>query len=234
MATGFAYDCAAYGYLESPQIYLSIGSITALAYCMTFVVRDEYGIESLLSGYRTPGRLLLAWNLVFAALAMIGFLTKGTQSYSGGWLLLFYLAGSAGVLFLNAAIVRALGLLISQGLVRARRLMVVATESDFDALEQEIAGNASGFAVAARVIIEKAGPDPDEIEKALDAAVANARAIGIADVFISDALSRHAFLDRTVEAFSALPVAVHLSAAGLIGRFRHARVLHFSTAACYR
>jgi hypothetical protein len=231
MATGAAHDYVAYGYSESLQTYFSIGSMTALAYCMAFLVRDEYRLESLVDGYRTPGRHFLAWNLVFVALAVIGFLTNGTESDSNGWLVLFYFTGSASVLFLNVAIVRALRLLISQGLVRTRRLMVVATEPDFDALEQEIAGSAPGFAIAARIIIEKAGPDADEIKKALDAAVANARTTGIEDIFISDALSHHAFLDRTVEAFSALPVSVHRGAGGLIGRFKRARVLRFGTTA---
>jgi lipopolysaccharide/colanic/teichoic acid biosynthesis glycosyltransferase len=225
ITTGVAYNYAVDGYSGSLQTYVSIGSIVALAYCMAFLVRSEYGIDSLLAGYRTPGHLFFVWNLVFIALAAIGFLTNGTQTDSRGWLVLFYFAGFAAILILNAAIVRGLGHLISLGRVRARRLMVIATETDFALLEQEIASSGPGATVAARVTIEKAGPDPDEIKKALDAAVANARAIGVEDVFISDALSRHPFLERIIQAFSALPVAVHLSAGKVVGRFKHAHAV---------
>jgi CoA-binding protein len=158
ITTGIAYHYVAYAYSGSLGTYFSIGSIAALAYCMAFLVRDEYGIENLLDGCRTPGRLVLAWNVVFIALAVIGFLAKGTDAYSRGWLVLFYFAGSAAVIILNAAIVRGVNHLISLGWVRARRLMVVATESDFASLKQEIASRAHGATAVARVIVEKLMP----------------------------------------------------------------------------
>jgi exopolysaccharide biosynthesis polyprenyl glycosylphosphotransferase len=229
IATGVAYQCGVHGEPGSLQTYFSIGSVGALAYCLVFLVRDEYEIESFFDGSRRSGRIFLAWNLIFVPLAVVGFLTRETEIHRG-WLIVFYFAGAVCVLVLNAAIARGLGVLISFGRVRVRRLMVVATESDFASLQQEIASHAPGVTVADRVIIEKAGPNPDEIERALDAAVANARAIGIEDVFISDAFSHHAFLERTLQALTALPVAIHLSAGGLIGRFKHARALRFGTA----
>jgi exopolysaccharide biosynthesis polyprenyl glycosylphosphotransferase len=143
---------------------------------------------------------------------------------------LFYLLGSIGILFLNSAIVRGLEHLVAVGWVRARKLMLVATDADLAALEEETVASAPGFAVAARVVIGKDGRASREAEKVLEAAVANARLIGVEDVFISNSLSGHEFLERTVQAFSALPVAIHLSAGGFIGRFKHARVLRFGTA----
>ena len=63
---------------------------TGLGYGLAFLIRDEYGVESLLRGRRSPGRMFLVWNLVFIGMAVIGFLTKSTQMFSRGWLLLFY------------------------------------------------------------------------------------------------------------------------------------------------
>jgi len=228
--TGVAYHYAAYGYPGSLATYGGVGGLVALGYGLTFLIRDEYSVESILEGRRTPGQLLIAWNLVFVALAVIGFLTKDTQTYSRGWLVLFYLLGSIGILFLNSAIVRGLEHLVAVGWVRARKLMLVATDADLAALEEETVASAPGFAVAARVVIGKDGLASREAEKVLEAAVANARLIGVEDVFISNSLSGHEFLERTVQAFSALPVAIHLSAGGFIGRFKHARVLRFGTA----
>ena len=64
-------------------------------YGLAFFIRDEYGIESLLEGRRSPGRLFLVWNLAFVGIAVIGFLTKSTQLFSRAWLVLFYISGFA-------------------------------------------------------------------------------------------------------------------------------------------
>lgn len=181
--TGVAYHRAIDGYPGSLQTYLSVGSIAAPVYCVVFLLRDGYDVESFFDERRTPGRLFLAWNLVFVAVAAIGFLPRETQ-ISSCWLVFFYFTGAVAVLGLNAAIVRSLRFLVSRGLVRARRLMLVATETDFASLQHEIA------IIAGRVTIERADTDPGEIERVLDAAIANARATGIENVFISDAFSR--------------------------------------------
>jgi Undecaprenyl-phosphate glucose phosphotransferase len=231
IVTGVTYHWIAYGYSGSLPTFAAVGSLAALGYCLTFLIRNEYGFESLFDGHRPPGHIFLAWNLVFVGFAVIGFLTKGTQIYSRGWLVLFYAVGAGTVLLMNSAIVHGLGMLISCGLVRARKLMIVATDADLPKLEQEITACAAGFAIVARVGLERTATDSDGIDRVLDAAVASARAMGIEDVFISDTFSGHEFLDRAVQAFSALPVAIHLSAGGLVARFKHARVLRFGKVA---
>jgi Undecaprenyl-phosphate glucose phosphotransferase len=231
VATGLTYHYTVYGGPGPVESCAAIGSLAGLGYGLAFLIPDEYGVESLLDGRRTPGRLFLVWNLVFVGLAVIGFLTKGTQTYSRGWLVLFYVFGFAGVLFLNSAIRSGLNLLIAHRWVHRRRLMIVATDVDLAAMEQEIASGAPGFSVAARVALPHVAYRAEEIDSALEAAVANARALGIEDIIISNTLSGHDFLERTVHAFSALPIAIHLSAGGFIGRFQHARVVRFGRAA---
>ena len=113
ITTGLAYHYVVYGEPGPVGSYAAIGSLTGLGYGLAFLIPDEYGVESLLDGRRTPGRLFLVWNFVFVGLAVIGFLTKGTQIYSRGWLVLFYVFGFAGVLFLNSRNRSGLSLLIA-------------------------------------------------------------------------------------------------------------------------
>jgi Undecaprenyl-phosphate glucose phosphotransferase len=51
------------------------------------------------------------------------------------------------------------------------------------------------------------------------------------DVVVSNALSSPEFLERCVNAFSVLPVAIHIGAGGLIDRFKDARIARFGRAA---
>ena len=131
---------------------------------------------------------------------------------------------------LNAALNRGMSRLIAWGWVRRRKLMIVATDRDIARMEREIE-SAAGFLVVARVALPHVAHDATEIDSALQAAVGNARALGIEDVIISDSLSGPDFLERSVNAFSVLPVAIHLSAGGLLGRFKDARIARFGRAA---
>lgn len=230
IATGLSYHYVFYGVPGSIESYAAVGSLTGLGYGLAFFIRDEYGIESLLEGRRSHGRLFLVWNLAFVGIAVIGFLTKSTQVFSRAWLVLFYVSGFATAVLLNAALNRGMSRLIAGGWVRRRKLMIVATDLDIAKMEREIEG-AAGFCVVARVALPHVGHDAAEIDSALEAAVGNARALGIEDVIISDSLSGADFLERSINAFSVLPVAIHLSAGGLLGRFKDARIARFGRAA---
>ena len=229
--TGLAYHLVFYAGVGAYESYAAIGLLTGLGYALAFLIRDEYGVDTLLEGRRNSGRVFLVWNLAFVGLAVVGFLTKSTHIFSRGWMLLFYAAGFATVVGLNIGAKHAVARLIEKGWIRRRKLMIVATDLDVQRLEADIAGKAPGFSIAARVAIPHIAQDATEIEATLDAAVANARALGIEDIIISNSLSNADFLERSVKAFSVLPVSLHLSAGGLVGRFRDARLSRFGEAA---
>jgi Undecaprenyl-phosphate glucose phosphotransferase len=219
-----------YGYTGSIEQYANIGGLAGFIYGLTFLIRDEYSVESLLEGHRDNTRLFLVWNLVFVTLAAIGFLTKSTAVFSRGWLLLFYCVGMVTVIALNAAVQRSLAVLIDRGIVRRRKLMIVGTEEDVARLEREISDGAASVYVAARAIVPGTYCDQSAISELLEKAAANARVLGIEDVVISSGLSRPDFLDSSVAAFSLLPVAIHVGAGGLLSRFKDAEVARFGRA----
>ena len=227
VVTGVGYHQAGYGTAGDIEQFASIGGLAGLAYGLTFLLQDEYGVESLLEGRRSNGRLLLVWNLAFAALAVVGFLTKSTAVFSRAWLIIFYVVGLMTVIALNAALHRSLGSLIERGLVRARRLMLVGSSEEIARMEREIADGAAGAYVSARVILAGDHATDGEIAELLEGALVNARTLGIEDVIISGAAYRGDFIEKAIAAFSLLPVVIHLGAGGLVGRFKHARVARF-------
>jgi polysaccharide biosynthesis protein PslA len=237
IATGMAYHYAVYGAPGPIETYAAIGSLAGLGYSLAFLVRDEYSMEVVLEAKRGPGRVFLVWSLVFVALSIIGFLTKSTHVFSRGWLVLFYVSGLAGALLFNSAINRGLIHLIAGGWVRRRKVMIVATDRDLEGLEKDIDGSPAGFLIVARVAVPSSARRFGEVEAAIEAdavlqsAVVNARALGVEDIVISNALSGTEFLERAVNAFSALPIAIHLNAGGFVGRFKNARVARFGRTA---
>jgi polysaccharide biosynthesis protein PslA len=153
-------------------------------------------------------------------------LTKSTALFSRGWLISFFVTGLIAAIALNGIVSRAFNAAASRGRLRRRRLMLVATEDDVEKLDRDIVDGVTRVTVAARVVVP-AGADNDELDQILSAAAANARALNIEDVMISNTLSASGIMERCVAAFSMLPVAVHLTAGGLVSRFKDARVTRF-------
>ncbi len=231
VVTGLWYHRIVYASSGQIESYAAIGSLTALVYGGVFLIRDEYSVESILDGNRGNSRLFLVWNMAFVALAVVGFITKSTAVFSRGWLLLFYVVGFLAVIALNAAVHRALDLFILHGVVRRRRMMIVGTDEDIQRLARDIADGGASVFVSARVVVPSAHQCDDVGREIIESAVANARSIGIEDIVISNGLSSTEFLERCVNAFSVLPVAIHLGTGGLVDRFKHARIARFGRAA---
>ena len=229
VSTGLAYHYIVYREVGSIENYAAVGSLTGLGYGLAFLIRDEYGVESLLRGRRSPGRMFLVWNLVFIGMAVIGFLTKSTQMFSRGWLLLFYVFGSAAAVLIISVTHRGLIKLMASGWLLRRKLMLVASVGDLAHIEQGVDMGPGGYHIVARVSLPHPCESEADVEEALAAAVQNARGLGIEDIIVSSELGNHEFLERTVNALSVLPVGIHLSALGIVGL--DARVARFGEVA---
>ena len=231
VATGAAYHWFVYGEQGFVGTYAAVGGLAGLGYTSAFLLRDEYAAGAMLEGGRGPGRIFLTWGLVFTGLSLIGFLTKSTHEFSRGWLLVFFVSGLAGVLVLNAALNIGIAHIMARGWVRRRKVMIVALASDAMSLEREINEGTAGFWVIARTAVPQSAQQPEEIDAVLDAAVVNARMLGIDDVVISDALYGSPIVERAVNAFNVLPIALHLTTSGLVRRFKDARIVRFGQTA---
>jgi hypothetical protein len=97
IAVGAGYHFLIYENAGPFENHFAIGGITALAYTLPFLFRDEYAIHAYLEGHRDFGRTFIVWNTAFLSLAVFGFLTKSTDEYSRGMLILFYAGGLAAL-----------------------------------------------------------------------------------------------------------------------------------------
>ncbi len=226
---GAIYHLAAYGDTGSSQTYLAVGGIAALAYTLPFVFREEYSVQAYLEGHRDFDRTFIVWNTAFLGLAVVGFLTKSTDLASRGMLVLFYAVGLAALTG-NAALTRsALISLIASQRITARRIMLVGAEDEIRRVQTEIAARPNGIRVVATqtlpppAALSEASRD-DSLHRTLEAAVEKARLIGVDDVVLLVEWSRTALIQDIIAAFQLMPVAIHLGASSLLGRFCEARV----------
>lgn len=228
-AVGAAYHLAAYGEIGPIHSYSAVGGIAALAYTLPFVFREEYGVQAYLDGHREFDRTFLIWNTAFLSLAVVGFLTKSTDLVSRGMLVLFY-AGGLAALTATAALTRsALRSLITSQRLTARRIMLVGPEDEIRNVQSAFAARPTGIRIVATQTLPARGPGaPSDCDAGLDRtlkdAVEKARLIGVDDVVLLVEWSRTALIQNIIAAFSLMPVAIHLGASSLLGRFSEARV----------
>ncbi len=228
VVTGVAYHMMAYGTPGDTDTYLALGALAAFCYVLPFMFRDEYGMHAYLEGRRDFGRTFFVWNTAFLALALIGFLTKTTGVFSRAWLLLFYLAGLSVLTALSALTGRVLVSLMASGLIGSRRLMLVGSEDEIRRVAADFDPVRTGVRVVAMQVLTPAADTDDAMLPSMSEAVALARARNVNDIVLVTDWSRTDFIHGVVEAFSNMPVAIHLGASGLLGRFSDARVSRMS------
>ena len=234
IVTGITYHTWVYDTSGDFHHYLSVGGITALLYTLPFLLRDDYRVHKLLEEPRSIGRVFLVWNYVFFCLALIGFVTKTTEAFSRGSLLLFYAFGLVTLMLMGTLTRRGLRALLNADRIERRRIMIVGSGTEVNRIKDEArAGNADiriAAAAALPFLDTAAGSASAEGHSdSLRAAVASARALHIDDVVIFTDWSRANEIKAIVSAFQDLPVGIHVGASNIIGPFTDARISRFAS-----
>jgi Undecaprenyl-phosphate glucose phosphotransferase len=224
--TGVGYHLVVYNSPGPVEFFFGVGAIAALIYMLPFLMTDHERIQDFLEGRRNAGRGFLVWNYTFLCLSMLAFVTKTTDEFSRGWVVLFYCVGLGSVLGFEAAFRRLLGAMLASGRITFRRIMLVGASDEIRRFtgDREIAR--SGSIVVGTLALPRSGSIEEERngESLLSAAILKARALRVDDVVVLTDWSRVDLMERIVEAFSSLPVEIHLGASSLVGRFSEARI----------
>ena len=233
LLTGIAYHTWVYGDAGDVRHHLSVGGITALLYTLPFLLRDDYRVHKLLEEPRSVGRVFLVWNYVFFCLALIGFVTKTTEAFSRGSLMLFYVCGLAALIVLGTVTRRVLRALLAADRIERRRVMIVGSASEVSRIREEAGTGSADIRIAAAAALpildpKSAGSEGGSHQDSLKAAVASARALHIDDVVIFTDWSRASEIQAIVKAFHDLPVGIHVGASNVIGPFTDARISRFA------
>lgn len=232
LVTGAIWHLAVYGESGSLEVFAAIGSLAALSYSLPLLLRGEFDLEHIVEGRRKLGRSILAWLGAFAALAVIGFLTKTTGVFSRGWLLIFFVSGLVMVPVLNRVMAMFADAFSRSSYVVRRKLMLVGTLDEVQRLKNEIdSASMAAHIVAAAVLPSNLDATDKEIVRRLQAAALKARALAVDDIVIAVKWSKMQIIEAAVTQFSELPAVVHIGAGPVLGRFREAKVSRFGQAA---
>ena len=229
--TGAAYHYLFYGTAGVVENFFSVGALAALTYTVPFVFRDEYRVQSIVGKKRTVTSAFVVWNYTFLFLAVIGFLTKSTEVFSRGWMVLFYFAGLASVITTLLTLRLGVNKAMDHGLIPRRRLMLIGGATEISEMEERMASNCREFEVVDAVELPEDMLPGGALSELLLSGVIRARHLSVDDVVLLVDWRHPEQIDAVVEAFSAVPVGLHLGASQLMARFSDATVVRFGSVA---
>ena len=215
--SGAGYHYAAYGEVGSLAGYSAFGMLAALFFILPFAGRGESALGARLAGGRPLQQIVLRWHVAFLLIALVGFLTKTTDTFSRGWIALFFLIGLFSLLRLERTAARAVRSAVDRGVVRARRLMLVGTEEDLAAYRAKRTGEGQNDQLVAvlRLAPDQLGEDAASraaLAAALRSASVDARNQAVDDVLLLPSVRRGPVLNACLDCFALLPVGIHLDA----------------------
>ncbi len=224
--SGVLYHLAVYDEYGTLRNYVDAGAIVALAFAAPHVLKKKYAISEYASTKGHGRRAFLAWNAAFLALFAIGFLTKSSDVFSRGSIIVFYVLGLVGVFAAHHLLVGLVAVGTRTGVLAARRIMLVGAEPDLRRFDARYQPFRLGLQVVAMVMLrnDPATETPEDFEADVEAVVEKTRMYEPEDVFLLLPWSDATVIDRFLQAFSTVPVSVHLGPGPIFERFADLRV----------
>jgi Undecaprenyl-phosphate glucose phosphotransferase len=225
-----SYHGVAYGHVGNPGLTMELAGFIAAIFVFTNLIQGRYRIANYLS---SEGQMIDAfnvWNIAMIAFIAVAFMAKVIDEYSRGVVLLTYVLGVPGIALARRALTQGIVSASRSGRIATERVLIIGTEAKvLDFVSRYRPWNI-GFVIVDAAFIREApeGMDAAGREARLAAdlgrAQARVRALQPDSVFIAMAWSQQDMIERCVQAFMTVPVAIHLVPEAIMERFRHPRI----------
>ena len=232
--TGHAYFLAAYGDWNGGHDFASIGALVAVLYSLPQAYTWYYRLSVPPRGNQDLRRVFSCWNFAILCILFIAFLTKTSDEFSPGWILLFYAVGTMAIVASEVAILAALKAAIASGRLTTRRVFLIGSPARVAEFQRRSQADKQGTLVVGAADISELGDDahPDAFEKArasLQSAMTAARRFNVSDIVILTDWSQARASAKIAEQFLDVPAAVHLQGLDDLEQFSHVRLDQMGT-----
>jgi Undecaprenyl-phosphate glucose phosphotransferase len=223
----FAYYSAVQGAVPavSTSGSFELSALVALFVLLTNLVREDYGIETMLSDRPHLTRAATVWVGAWAIVLVIGFATKTTQDFSRIVSLGYFFAGLPGLLLVRAGMLTLVRRAVTPTSASINRIHLVGYEEDIARFYAHNDAEALGLRVIGTSYLRRIDPMGDgesrraQLSEDLDLAVSVVRFLRPDDVFILVPWSEASDIERCIDAFLRVPAALHLRPGSVMDRF---------------
>ncbi len=224
VAAGVLYHSAVYDSFGVLQNSVRIGLLAAFFYVAPRILLKQYDVAEMCTDPSAIKRVFYLWNFAFFCVLAIGFVSKLTDVYSRGSILLFYACGMVGLMLLRAAMVSFVLGGFRNGWLVSKRLMVLGTESKVRAFHDRISPQEFGLQIAdAELLPEKIKGEggarfADRLSVTLQRAVEKARSLKVDNIVLLVPWSDTTTIGACRDAFLEVPAATLLGPEHVLDR----------------
>ena len=228
VGTAYAVDIA-YGYASRHTVDASgtgfhVASILCLVILLTNLVRADYSIESQIARGPHLRRTATLWLVAWAVTMAVGFATKTSDDLSRAVTLGIFLAGLPAMVVMRYVMVTLVRRSITAASFSANRVHLVGYEEDITRFYAHNDADDLGLRVVGTSYLRHREDGADDFAREaqmsedLDLAVSVVRFLCPDDVFILVSWAETSDVERCVDAFLRVPVAVHLRPGSMMDR----------------
>jgi Undecaprenyl-phosphate glucose phosphotransferase len=224
VGSGILYHRFAYQDIGNITEFVQIGLLTAWLYLIPNAFLSEYSVTNYLEFKRHPERVARLWSVTFVCLMVLGFLTKSSEAYSRGWLILFFVNGLPAIIFIHAILVQAIAAGSRIGLLSTKRLYLVGEQGKVQEFIRRYKPWKLGLEIVGTFYLlpppqgDGTSQAPRQLSAELDRAVATARSLNLDGVFVIAPWSDQETINRCIEAFMTVPTSIYLAPERLLDR----------------
>jgi Undecaprenyl-phosphate glucose phosphotransferase len=225
LLTGVGYHIVAYGEVGDTLSFAAIGMLAASIFVISNAFRGEYKLPNIISFKHHLRHSVQLWNVTFVCLLGLAFLVKAIETFSRGWILLFYVSTILMLLLLRYLLVRVTMHARKAGLIAARRIFIVGTGYHIGEIIRHYQPWELGASIVGCRFLTPApkGATPEIraklLDRDIDAAVESARTLEPDAILIVTSWSDTGTIDRCIEGLMSLPVEIHVGPEPILHKF---------------
>ncbi len=227
IATGMLYHFAAYGDMGPLLIFMKAGLLVGFFYTLPFLFREKYSLTSYLTNDEPLLGRFFVWNYAFFSMFAVGFLTKSTDIFSLGTVVLFYFAGFMALVLLRHLLIGTVKAGCKSGRIAARRIMLVGTKARITDFLDSYQPCNHGLFLTHSIYLDQ-GLEQDEEDAELQSVLKNAltliRQERTDDVILLLPWSHSSLIEQCVEYFSKSSISIHLGPPAIFTRFHDTKL----------
>ncbi|MCJ2133970.1 sugar transferase [Methylobacterium sp. J-026] len=204
---------------------MRLAALLSLVIVATNALRTEYSLDTVIAQKPNLQRATSLWLVAWAAVLVVGFMTKTTNDYSRLVSLGAFLVGLPVLVATRAGMVRLVRQRLTAGSASVSRVHLVGYEEDIARFYTSNAVDHLGLRIVGTSYLRRVDPSADtaarhdQLQEDLDLAVSVVRFLRPDDVFVLVPWTDTAEVERCIDAFLRVPSALHLRPGTMLDRF---------------
>jgi Undecaprenyl-phosphate glucose phosphotransferase len=204
---------------------LRLAALLVAIIVSTNVLREDYSLDGIVAHKLNVQRMASLWLVAWAAVLLVGFLTKTTNDYSRIVSIASFVIGLPVLVLTRTVATRLVRRSLASGSASASRVHLVGYEEDITRFYASHEADQLGSRIVGTSYLRRVDPGADtasrhdQLQEDLDLAVSVVRFLRPDDVFVLVPWTDTAEVERCIDAFLRVPSALHLRPGSVLDRF---------------